>query len=362
MSGEVFLTGATGFIGSSLLKKWLDASDARITLLVRARSQEIPEQRIQSVLGELYPDSDTSVLAQRIAIVEGDVALDMLGLSAPEYAGLTRKTSHVIHCAAAARFDLELAEARRINVSGTHNILSLARRCKDLKRIDHVSTAYVAGTRTGIIREDELDCGQQHNNTYEQTKLEAEKAVRQSMADLPAAIHRPSIVICDSKTGRGSGHDAFSRVLKGYALGRIKMLPARPSVLLDLVPADYVADAMHSICANTKSLGKCFHLTAGLSNLTSFEEIRNLAAHHFQREPLTLVTPEEFSANVSKSAGKVSADELDLVNEIRLYMPYLTGDLRFDNANTMRATGLEAPRVSDYFGRMVEYIIHRKCE
>lgn len=357
MTREMFLTGATGYIGSSLLQKWLNSSDVKFNLLVRSKHEESPQNRIKSVLAELYANTDVSRFSERIEVIEGDVSLDKFGLKESEYEMLAERTSHIIHCAAAARFNLELPDARKTNVMGAENILKFARKCETLVKIDYIGTAYVAGRRKGIIKEDELDKGQQHNNTYEVSKLEAEKLVRENMSELPITILRPSIVICDSKTGRASNYNGFYRAVRMYFLGLLKILPGYPSSLMDLVPVDYIADATYSISKNMDSIGKCYHLTAGLNNITTLGEIRDLAGYYFGKEKFALIPPEEFNVYVSKIENKLSEEEHDMIDEIRLYMPYLTSELKFDNSNTMRETELEVPKVSSYFGKMAEYIM-----
>ena len=360
MTSHIFLTGVTGFIGRSLLQKWLDSSDARLHLLARSKHEVSPQERIEHVLAELYPRADVAPFTRRIEVVEGDVSLDRLGLKDSDYKQLSEKISHIIHCAAAARFDLELEAARKTNVKGTEHLLALARECQGLKKIDYIGTAYVAGRRRAIIGEDELDEGQQHNNTYERSKMEAEKLVRESWSELPATIFRPSIIICDSKTGRVSIHSAFYRVLRMYLLERLQMLPGKSSCLLDLVPVDYMADATYLISQERNSAGKCFHLTAGLNNLTTLEEIGELASHYFGKKKFRIVAPEEFMAYVTQVRESLSDEVRDMIDELKIYLPYLTSQLRFDNSNTLNFlenTGLEVPKVSSYFGRMAEYMM-----
>jgi thioester reductase-like protein len=356
MTETVFLTGATGYIGASLLQTWLEKSDARLVLLVRGKHGEDPRKRIEGTLAGLSPVGDERRIEARIDVVEGDVSLARFGLDESRYRDLASRVSHIIHCAAAARFDLVLDEARRTNVGGTRNILDFGRACSALRRIDYIGTAYVAGKRTGVIREDELDKGQEHNNTYERSKMEAEKLVRESMHELPVAILRPSIVICDSRTGRASSFNGFYRAMRMYSLGLLKAVPGNPSSTMDLVPVDYVTEAVHSISNNPASVGACYHLTAGLKNALPLEEIAALASAHFGKEKFAIVPPEEFAAHVSKIRSRLGEKELGMINEIMLYLPYLTGELRFDNSNALRETGLEAPPVRLYFGKMAEYI------
>lgn len=356
MKGEIFLTGATGYIGSSLLLKWLDSTDIKLNLLVRSKHDEGPQDRIKRVLAEISPDKDFSHFSKRIEVIGGDVSFARFGLEKSEYEMLAERVTHIIHCAAAARFDLQLDEARGINVGGAENILNFAEKCQSMRKIDYIGTAYVAGKRAGIIQEDELDKGQQHTNTYEQSKFEAEKLVRGYMNEWPITILRPSIVICDSKTGRASNYNGFYRALRMYSLGLLKVLPGRPSSLLDLVPVDYVAEATYLISINENSIGNCYHLTTGLDNMTTLEEIRDLASHHFGKEKFALIPPEEFNTYVAKTEGTLTEQERNMIEEIRLYMPYLTSELRFDNTNTVRDTNLDIPQVRSYFERMAEYM------
>jgi hypothetical protein len=142
-----------------------------------------------------------------------------------------------------------------------------------------------------------------------------------------------------------------------YRHGLLKFLPGDPSSPLDLVPVDYVIDAVYELSARNGGTGECYHLTAGRDNGTTLGEIRDLAARHFKREPFTIVPPAQFEALIAKMAGRLSERELEAVEEIRLYMPYLTGGLLFDDAHTRRDTGLAAPPVRSYFKTMAAYII-----
>ena len=359
MPNRIFLTGATGFIGSGVLQDWLvHEPDTEISILVRARRGADPQTRARRLLQDILLSPEA--YSDRISIVEGDISLARFGISDSAYQDLTDRTAHIIHCAAAVRFDLPLEEARAINVAGSQNVLALGRRCRNLRRLDYVGTAYIAGRRTGILKEDELDLGQQHNNTYEKTKLESELLMREAMTDLPITIHRPSIVICDSRTGRISAYSAFFRMLKAYNLGRLSALPGDPSTLLDLVPMDYVAGLIREIALRPDNLGKCFHLTAGPENLTPLSLVAQLASQHFGRAPFAIVTPEVFEAAVRKRDTQLTEEERDLIGEIAIYRPYLSASPRFDNSNVRTLLGpsyAPPPPLASYFQKMAAYII-----
>jgi thioester reductase-like protein len=361
----LFLTGASGFIGSSLLEKWLvEEPSVEIAVLVRQRHDLGPQTRIGRILAEIFPGADTTGLSNRVQVVEGDIALDRFGLPDSAYSDLARRVSHIVHGAAAVRFDLTLDEARATNVTGARSILGFARACPNLARLDYVGTAYVAGKRKGTILEDELDLGQEHNNTYERTKMECELLMREAWHEIPIAVHRPSIVVCDSATGRTSPHSAIYRMLRAYRQGLVAALPGYPSTLLDIVPSNHVAAAIHAISRSRASLGRCFHLTAGVQNLTSLGDICELAARHLGRPKFAIVRPEVFEAEAAKREAALSEDQRDLLEEIRIYRPYLAGEVRFDDSGTRAMLGPShptAPKLGVYFGKMAEYLIAREA-
>ena len=360
MNGTLFLTGGTGYIGSSLLKKWLDDTGMEIDLLVRSRREKSPGDRMQDVLEDLYPGTDTGSLAERIRVHEGDIALERLGLDEGDYNDLVSRTTRIIHCAAAARFDLDIEDARGINVGGTRNMLELAHACGSLDKFDYIGTAYVSGIRDGLILEDELDVGQEHRNTYERSKLEAEKFVREHFGELPITIMRPSIVICDSMTGRASDFNGFYRALRLYWHGLVKIFPGNPSCRMDLVPVDYVTDAIFALSGSETSTGNCYHITAGADRAASLAEIRDLAAEHFGREPFTIIPPDDFLAWMAGMEHELTDDEKRITDELKLYMPYLNTEMSFDNSGAVRDAGLEPPPVGEYFGTMARFIMERE--
>ena len=355
MNSELLLTGATGYIGQALLWTWLRRTDVQCNLLVRSRREMSPAGRVETALREF--GGDPVPWRDRITVFSADVSQDRFGLNRMDYEALTGRVTHIIHCAAAARFDLELADARKTNVGGVKSILEFAAQCPNLKRIDYIGTAYVCGLRTGLIKEHDLDAGQQHRNTYERSKFEAELLVRDWMTRLPIAVLRPSIVICDSQTGYASNHNGFYRALRMYLKGGLTALPGYAESLLDLVPVDYVADASFSISQNPASIGRYYHLTAGPDNATRLGEIRELASRHSGKPPFSLLSPQSFLTMIAQMATTLPEEDLKAVKEMELYMPYLLCEHQFDNTNTIADTKLKSPPVRTYFEKFVERIL-----
>lgn len=255
------LTGATGHVGHALLPELLAEPGARVLALVRARDAAHLDERLRRLrepLGEL---------GARVEAVAGDVSAPGLGLAAADRAEILARADRVLHCAASVRFDLDEAEASAQNLAATEAVLALATELAEagrLQRYDHVSTAFVAGDRRGRVYEHECDVGQGFRNSYERSKCRAEVAVRAAMSQgLPACIHRPSIVVGDSRTGATQSFNVLYWPLKIYARGWWRTLPGNPDTLVDLVPVDWVARAMARLVRDPGSVGECVHLAVG---------------------------------------------------------------------------------------------------
>ena len=173
MSSEelIFVTGATGFLGMRLVHELLEQyPHAVLALLIRDRPSQSGQQRADSIV----PQAERS----RVQVYSGDVGQPNCGMDATAWSRLSAEATRVIHCAATVRFDHSLEEARRINVEGTRRVLDFAAGARRLRSLAYVGTAYVAGERADLVRENELAVGQSYRNTYEQTKAEAEALVR----------------------------------------------------------------------------------------------------------------------------------------------------------------------------------------
>ena len=180
-SDAVLLTGATGLLGNEILRALLQSGQRESILVLMRGGQRDPQTRFDA----LVDDSLRGEFVRRVEPVWADLEQDRLGLPPPAYERLAARITHIIHSAAAVDFALPYDAARAANVGGTVQLVDLAMRAKQLKAFAHVSTAHVAGRRTGYVAEAELehDCG--FVNFYEQTKYEAERFLRERMGELP---------------------------------------------------------------------------------------------------------------------------------------------------------------------------------
>ena len=339
MRPPVFLTGATGFLGMEVLARLLERGDRDVLALVRAEDRDAAERRLDGVLSTLWRDPEP--YRARLRAVPGDLTSPDLGLRPPERTALAEEIGSVLHCAASISFDLPLHEARAINVEGTREIIGFAREARALGRLErfvHVSTAYVSGTHPSTFRERQLAAGQRFRNTYEQTKWESEQLVA-AAGDLAPAIARPSIVMGESDSGWTPTFNVLYWPLRAFARGLFDAVPARPEGRVDVVPVNYVADALVRLL-DRRDQG-VFNLVAGRGALT-VAELARLATERFDRPPPRLVEP-----------GNPAA-----LADGEVYLPYFDMQVVFDDARARKVlapSGIKAPPLTDYFGTLMDY-------
>jgi nucleoside-diphosphate-sugar epimerase len=272
-------------------------------------------------------------------------------------AGLADVT-HVMHCAATVAFDHAIADARCINVGGTRNTLEVCRRLPRLERLDAVSTCYVAGRRADLVHEQDLLDAYGFNNTYEQTKYEAELELRAAMTELPIAVHRPSIVVGDSRTGKTGAFKVLYWPLKVIARGWLPIVPYDPDARLDIVPVDFVTSGILALSRDRTTIGRTYHLAAGPDCDTTLETLAAHLATRFGRRLPMRVRPAWWQRVVRPALMMMPAPSLRRTLRSGLvYRPYLQMRLRFDTtqaAQVLAPLELRCPRVVDYIDTIVD--------
>ena len=360
--GPVLLTGATGFLGMELLARYLQRTERTVYALVRARDQQEAAARLRAAAHEVVPDAER--YDGRLVAVRADLQAPALGLSRGERDALAEQVTEIVHAAASVEFTLPLEEARRINVEGTRAMLELAERCVargGLRRFSHVSTAYVAGTHRGTFGEDDLDLGQDHRNTYERTKWEAELLVRVHAETLPVQIFRPSIVVGERDSGWTPAFNVIYAPLKAFAKGAtLPLMPARRASPVDVVPVDFVADAIFALSARADGAGRTYSLAAGPAASTVGELI-DLSAQTFERRAPLAVPPALYRRTVHQALLRRSdGARRRWLERGEVFHPYFALRARYDTTRAHGALAREGIAVTPlpgYFDRLVDYAV-----
>jgi thioester reductase-like protein len=341
-----FVTGYPGFIGKRLVRRLVEDGrerSSRLFLLVLPKFAAAAREDL-AALG-----------AERAEVVEGDVVQMHLGLSGAEFKALAAEVTDVWHLAAISWLGAERATMRRVNVEGTRNVIELAQAARRLTRLNHFSTAYVSGDRIGVILEEELAMGQRFHNAYEETKHQAELLVRRAQSELPATVYRPGIVVGDSRTGeidRFEGPYALAILLVASPLAVPLPLPGDAVAPLNVVPVDFVVDAVFSIANNPAGVGKTVHVVdpAPLSARRVYEMIAQRAG---KKLPTVSVPARAFQAllqlPVLERLSRAHRPAIEYVNHLAIY-----------NCRNLLAllegTGIQCPPITSYLDRLTEFV------
>jgi long-chain acyl-CoA synthetase len=411
----ILLTGATGFLGAQIARRLLHEADLTVIALVRAENQAAAADRLTrtwwdwpELISALTPlsgaqatpglsptrgrdgsplpvgEGDTAELRKgvRVEILPGNVSLHHLGLDEATYSRLAARVTHILHSAADLRFDGLPDEMRKTNLQGTANMLELARlaqRDHGLERYAHVSTAYVAGARSGLVAEADLSGESGFANAYELSKYEGECLVQAAKAELPISVFRPGMIVGATDTGEIRTFNTLYFPLRLYLAGKLPVIPADPALPLNIVPVDYVAEAIVRLTFCPEAKGLNFHLTAPAGSLPKAGElvdfVRAWAREHlglhlprpmFLRLPLPRKRywPDRGPAEPSEShsqAGRMPLAWLKpLLSELGgllTYLPYFNERKQFQRDNVDRLLGAYRLDWREFLPRLLAYAV-----
>jgi thioester reductase-like protein len=355
--GVVLVTGATGLLGSLAVRRWSASATTprRIAVLVRdpARWQAASHR-----LG-LAPDT--------IVALAGDVTHEGLGLSRATRTWLANEATAMVHLAADTTFSRPLDQARLVNRDGTANLLAVAADCPRMGRVALVSTAFVAGRRTGDIPESADGAATEAIgwvNAYEQSKAEAEALVRAARRDW--VVLRSSTVACDDTSGVVTQRNGVHQALRLFHDGLAAMIPGLPESTLDVVPADYVADAIAQLALHPDVNGLTVQLCAGDGAMPLGELLDECYARwavdpSWRRRSITPpsladVETWDLFARAVEETGHARLRRV--TRALAHFLPQLALPKRFETRRADQLLGVAAPPVREYWGRMIDHLRH----
>jgi len=364
---KVLVTGVTGFLGQAVFERLLgEFPDTLVLLLVRPQLGSTGRQRVESLMGRhtyntlrdrVGSEGIAAMLEGRVDVVEGDFSQDVLEMPGD--------IDVVIHCAATVSFDPPIDEGFQTNLFGAVRLYEAVLATNSAPHLLHVSTAYVAGNRKGVIPEATLDhrvdwreeaelalharkdveaasrkpelldsflrkaraehgragpqsvsddaeerrrswvtkrlvqygraraqtLGWPDNYTF--TKAMGERAVEELAAehDAPLSIVRPSIIessYAHPFPGWIEGFKMAEPIILAYGRGTIPEFPGIPEGIVDIIPADFVVNAMLAAVANPpeSSTPAYYHVSSGSRNPLQYKGLYELVKEYFEREPL----------------------------------------------------------------------------
>lgn len=344
----IFITGFPGFIAGRLVER-LAREGARFILLV----QPVLLQRAYEDVAQIV--AETGAPVEKFSIVEGDITKPNLGLTQPDLERARAETHTVFHLAAA--YDLAVAAevGQLVNVQGTKNVNEFAKTIASLRRYHHVSTCYVAGRRSGLIREDELEHTAGFRNHYEESKYLAELSVEALKSEMPVTIHRPAVVVGDSRTGETAKYDGIYYLihyLRRWPGGLTLLNIGNSKVSLNLVPIDFVIEAMVALANDDRAIGTTVQIAdpTPLTTEQLFDEIAKTVGGRksWVTVPRNIVYP----VLMAPGAPKISGLPHSAVPYFFLEQTYDTSRMR----ELLEPHGIKCPSFSNYVGALVGFV------
>jgi thioester reductase-like protein len=353
MKKNILITGATGFLGSFLIKELLDKG-YRIFALARSRNGLSAKQRVFNALKFVYEnDWNQDSINLNLEVIEGDIIYPDLGIKNSKQKERTElETDIIIHSAALAELNLPLDVIRRINVEGTKNVLNFALKCKAkgrLYKVNYISTAYVVGNKDIEFDETMLDVGQGFNNTYEQSKFEAELLVREYLKKgLGISVFRPSMIMGHSKTGKTNNFKLFYQPLHFFCNEIFYKFPGNLLCSQNLINIDIVALAISLLFESNDNF--VYHIVS-LSDI-KVEYFMELASDFFGFKIPRFIPIEKFDLNwLSPVQKKIVKPFIPYFN----YKTKFVSNFTYARLNTYNFQNFEIDKIN--IMRVFEYCI-----
>jgi short-subunit dehydrogenase len=351
-----FVTGATGFIGRHLVEQLLQR-DGDIHVLVREGSTD----KLDALIERWGPAAK-----ERVKPVLGDLAQPSLGVDPGPLKG---QVDHFFHLAAIYDMTADDERNEQLNVAGTRHAVELAN-ALGAGCLHHTSSIAAAGNHKGLFREDHFDEGQELPSAYHRTKFESEKIAREE-STVPWRVYRPAIVVGHSQTGEMDKIDGpyyFFKLIQKLRGWLPQWFPLFGPELgyTNVVPVDFVAQAMDHIAHQPDLDGQAFHLTNPRKQRSG--EVINIFAEAAHAPTLQLRIDQRILAALPKGpiamlmqapplkdARRAILSDLGIPDEV---VEHIGLRPEFDTRDTERAlqgTGIAVPALEDYAWKLWDY-------
>ncbi|ARU63210.1 hypothetical protein CBW65_21185 [Tumebacillus avium] len=261
----VFLTGATGYLGSHILHDLLKDTDAHIYCLVRPSNDVTPQERLLETVDYYFGQALAEEAKDRVTALAGDLTQEGLGLSGADREILYAQADAVIHCGADVRYYGDEDHFDQVNVRSTEQLIDIARRREGV-RFHYVSTLSIMGPSDAdgneyVVTESDFDRGQTFHNLYCESKFRAEKLVREAMKQgVLCTVYRVGNLVGHSVSGRFQRNiesNAFYQWMKATLM--LETTPEDPNYV-DMTPVNYCSKALVHSVMRKDTISQTLHL------------------------------------------------------------------------------------------------------
>ena len=271
----IMITGADGYLGQRLVAEFLQQPDIHLILWLRAdNTAEADEKRNKMI--KMFP-----ALTQKADLFFGNLSAEHPFDTVPQ-----KNITHILHCAAVTRFNVDAAQADQINREGTRQVLTFARQCPALIHYGQISTVYASGLAQGTIAEAPLEPTLGFANHYERSKWEAEQLILGEFSDLPSSIYRIATVICDNISGQVSQYNVFHNSVRLLFNGLISLLPGHENTPLYFVTGDYCQKSIAQLLLNNETIGQICNLCYGSESAITLSEMVDVFFNQFSNDEM----------------------------------------------------------------------------
>lgn len=354
---NIFLTGATGHLGTEIVRQLLLTCPGRIFVLMLGATAAEAAARLCALWAGI-PELGEAV-GQRVIPVLGDVTKPDLDLSDEDLATLrAHNLTHIVHAAAETSLKKTRDELWSINVEGTKNVVDAATKIASAAcRFVYVSTAYVAGQTSGVVME-EQPLPNSFFSLYEESKAAAERIVRQS--SLLWLILRPGMIVGHSATGRTRNFNTIYYVLKLLLQEKMHVLPVSSRQTVNIIPVDFVAQMTVQLMVSNDALGRTFHLTLPHEQLPTVGQLLDATLQWAEtnlnvrlRRPLCLPIP--FLGALGGAFNARGSQGRGILSNLLALMPYFCDNHVFDRSNADLLTTPQAGQWRDWLPPMLAF-------
>jgi thioester reductase-like protein len=351
------ITGGTGFVGTALIGELLKTTSRQLCCVVRENKPGDGRRKLARALEKMGVIPNDA----RIHVIAGDITRPDLGMADADRDAIIGSVDQIVHSAALIGFLHPASVLEAANVTGTANVIALARRCQaatsNFSRLAFISTAYVAGHRTGIVLENDPVMQNGARNHYEATKAAAEQLVRTAMTDIPATIFRPSIVIGPTREGPAAPGHSLGAALKMLLQYEGASVPVNSRCTVDFVPVDYVVAAISRILDSEEGVGQILHLITGTQYPMTLKDYVGIINEQGKRPPIRTMPLWLFRyilAPLLRLSNSHDAQKALLF--AKAYLPYYIENPRFDDSlarEMLAPVGVSVPDPRVAFSRIL---------